>query len=100
MDDPVTIGTLSIQKSTDKYMYPYGHRAVPIQMMLTAAITTIIPEPKLFVSHLAFIQLSKRLKHIKFDLNYVELILCEYNYGTHYTGDHFALALVFVAFTV
>ena len=22
------------------------------------------------------------------------------NYGTHYTGDHFALALVFVGFTV
>ena len=34
------------------------------------------------------------------DLNYVELILCEINYGTHYTGDHFVLAQVFVGFTV
>jgi len=29
------------------------------------------------ISHLTFIQLSKRLKHIEFDLDYVELILCE-----------------------
>jgi len=37
------------------------------------------------------------------DLNCVEFILCEINYGTHYTGDHFALAqvhFVFVWFTV
>jgi len=39
--------------------------------------TTIIPDPKLFVSHLTFIQLRKRLKHVDFDLNYFELILCE-----------------------
>jgi len=33
--------------------------------------------------------------------NYVELkILCELKYGTHYTCDHFALALVFVGFKV
>jgi len=62
--------------------------------------TTIFPAPKLFVSHLTFIQLSKRLKHIEFDLNYVELILFQYNYGTFYTGDYFALALVFFGFTV
>ena len=31
MDDTVTIGTLTIQKSTDTYRY--GHHAVPIQIM-------------------------------------------------------------------
>jgi len=38
--------------------------------------TTTIPDSKLFVSHLIFIQLTKDLlwKHIEFDLNYVELI--------------------------
>ena len=46
-----------------------------------------IPEQKLFVSHLTFIQLSNRLKHIEFDLNNVELILCEQNYGTNYAGN-------------
>jgi len=48
------------------------------------------------ISHLIFIQLSKRLKHIEFDLNYVELtlILSEKNCGTHYTCDHLVLALI------
>ena len=52
-DDAVTIGTVSKQTSTDTYRY--GHHAVPIQMMVTAAKTTTIPNPKLFVSHLIFI---------------------------------------------
>jgi len=34
-DDTATIGTLSIQKSTDTYRY--GHHAAPIQVMVTAA---------------------------------------------------------------
>ena len=38
--------------------------------------TTTIPEQNLLVSHLTFKQLSKRLKHIEFDLNYVDKILC------------------------
>jgi len=42
------------------------------------------------ISHLTFIHLSKILEQFEFDLIY----------GTHYTGDHFALALVFVGFTV
>jgi len=53
-----------------------------------------ISELKLFVSHLTFIQLSTRLKHTEFDLDYVEVLLSEKSYGTHYTGDHFDLALV------
>jgi len=51
--------------------------------------------PGSIISHLTFIQLTNKLKHIEFDLYYLELILCEYNYGTHCTGYHFALALVF-----
>ena len=35
MDDTVSIGTVSIQTSTDTYQY--GHHAVPIQLMVTAA---------------------------------------------------------------
>ena len=67
------IQSLYVQKST--YTNQYGHHSVHIQMMVTSATT--IPEPKLFVSHLTFIQLSKRLQHIQFDLNYVEVVLCE-----------------------
>ena len=74
-DDTFTIITLSIQKSTDADRY--GHHAVPIQMMVTAAKTTTIPEPKLFVSQLTFRQLNKRFKHTEFDLKNVELILGE-----------------------
>jgi len=53
-----------------------GLHSVPIQMIVTAAKNTI-RDSKLFVSNLTFIQLSKRLTHIEFDLNYVELILCK-----------------------
>jgi len=35
LGDTVTIGTLSIQKSADRYRY--GHHAVPIQMMVAVA---------------------------------------------------------------
>ena len=42
---------------------------------------------------------AKDLKHIEFDLNNVERILCKQNNGTDYIGDQFALALVFVGFT-
>jgi len=46
-------------------------------MMVTAAkITTNIPDPKQFVSHLIIIQFNKKLKHIEFDLIYVELLIC------------------------
>jgi len=69
-----TIQSLSIQRSTDTYRY--GHHAVPIQMMVTAAKTSIIKSSGSIISHLTFIQLSKRLKHVEFDLNYVELIIC------------------------
>jgi len=41
--------------------------------------TTNIPDPKLFVSHLIFIQFNKKLRHIEFDLNYVELLTCGKN---------------------
>jgi len=77
--------------------YRYSHNAVLIQPQKN---TIIIESSGSIISHLTFIQLSNRLKHIKFDFNYVELIICELNYGTHYTGDHFALALVFVGFNV
>ena len=40
---------------------------------------TNIPDPKLFVSHLIFIQFNKKLKHIEFDLNYAELLICGKN---------------------
>jgi len=46
---------------------------------MTAAKTTNIPDPKLFASHLIFIQFNKKLKHIEFDLNYVKLITCGKN---------------------
>jgi len=52
------------------------------------------------IYYLTFTHISKKLKGIEFNHNFVELILCELNYGTHYTGDHLALALLFVAFTV
>ena len=48
-------------------------------MMVTSAKKTNIPDPKLFVSHLIFIQFNKNLKHIEFDLNYVELLICGKN---------------------
>jgi len=48
-------------------------------MMVTAAKTTNIPDPQQFVSHLIFIQFNKKLKHIEFDLNYVELLICGKN---------------------
>jgi len=38
--------------------------------------TTNIPNPKQFVSHMIFIPLIKNLKHIDFDLNYVDLLIC------------------------
>jgi len=41
--------------------------------------TKNIPDPKLFILHLIFIQFNKKLKHIEFDLNYVELIICGKN---------------------
>jgi len=48
----------------------YGHNAALIQMMVTAA------KKRLF-RNLTFKQLSKRLKHIEFELNYGKLILCK-----------------------
>jgi len=42
---------------------------------------------------LDFHTINKRLKHIKFDLNYVELIIFGGN-------DHYVLELAFVGFTV
>jgi len=42
-------------------------------MMVTAAKTFIIESSGNIISHLTFIQLSKRFKDIEFDLNYVEL---------------------------
>jgi len=60
-DDTVTNGTLSIQKST--YMSRYGHHDVHIYSCIIPPFT--------------FIQLSKRPKHIEFDLNYVEIKLCK-----------------------
>jgi len=74
-------------------MYRYSYHAVPIQMMLTAAKTTNIPDPKLLVSHLIFIQFNKKHKHIEFDLNYVELLICGQK------NDHCVLELVFEGFT-
>ena len=41
--------------------------------------TTNIPDTKLLVSHMIFIQFNKQLKHIEFDLNYVELLICGKN---------------------
>jgi len=41
--------------------------------------TKTIPDPKLFVSHFIFIQFKKKLKHIEFVLNYVELLICGKN---------------------
>jgi len=62
-------------------------------MMVTATKkTTNIPDPKQFVSHLIFIQFNKKLKHIEFDLNYFELLICAKN--------HCVLELVFVEITV
>jgi len=44
--------------------------------MVTATKTTIIKSAGSIISHLIFIQLSKRLiRHIEIDLDYVELIL-------------------------
>jgi len=54
-DDTVTIGTLSIQKSTDTYRYSHHART-------SGSI----------ISHFTFIQLIKRLKHFECDLNYFE----------------------------
>jgi len=48
-------------------------------MNVTAAKTTHILDPKQFVSHLIFIQFNKKLKHIEFALNYVELLICGKN---------------------
>ena len=69
-------------------------------MVTDAKKTIIIESSGNIILCLTFIQLSKWLQHIEFDLNYVELILCQLNYGTHYTGDNFALALIFDGFTI
>jgi len=55
-------------------------------MTVIAAKTVIIESSGSIISHMTSIHLSKKLKHIEFDLVYVELIICEYNEGTHYTG--------------
>ena len=55
-------------------------------MMVTAAKTTTIPEPKLFVSHLIFIQL-------------ILIMLNEYFVNktiVHYTGDHFSTSICWI----
>jgi len=43
------------------------------------------------ISHLTFIQLNKRLEHIEFDLNYVELILILVNKTTVHTTQFILL---------
>ena len=75
MDNTVSIGTVSIQTSTDTYRY--GHHAVPIQLMVTAAKKPEYSGPKTIRFTLDFHTNNKRLKHIEFDSNYVELIICE-----------------------
>ena len=70
-DDTVSIGTVSIQTST--HTYRHGYHAVLIQMMVTAAINKNYSGPKTIRFTLDFHTINKRLKHIEFDLNYVEL---------------------------
>ena len=53
-----------------------------------------------FTLDLHTIKQKKKLKDIELDLNHVELILGGKNYGTHCTGDHFALKLFLLQFTV
>jgi len=76
-----TIHSVSVQ-------YRYRHQ--PIRIDTTIMLyryrwwwqlqkTTNIPDPKQFVSHLISIQFNKKIKHIEFDLNYVELLICAKN---------------------
>jgi len=51
-----------------------------------------------YTPHLTLIQLSKDLRILSLIYCYAEPILCKSNYGTQYTGDHSALALLFVKF--
>jgi len=62
--------------------------------MVTAAKKNDYSGPKTIRFTLDFYTINKRLKHIEFDPNYVELIICEKNH------NHYVLELAFVGFTV
>jgi len=77
--DSIRAGTIqseSIQTSTDTAIMLYRYR-----WWWQLQKTTNIPDPKLFVSHLIFIQFNKKLMHIEFDLNYSELLICGKNWS-------------------
>jgi len=63
-------------------------------MMVTSAKNNDYSGPKTIRFTLDFHTINRRLKHIEFDLNYVELIICKR------TQNHYVLELAFVGFTV